>query len=329
MDNQTIVLALPPDERGLYFDDDLLNELGVLGRVVVSSPTDFPREIGDATVLISNSSLPSLTGDIVARAPGLRLLAHTGSTVKRIMTPEAWQTGIRVVLGGSEITESVAETAVEFTIALLHRTNRIDHALRTGRSWQEARDVPLRRMVDGAKVGVIGASRIGRAYLRRMQALGADIAVTDPYLDAETAEQLGVRVLDLDDLLRESTVVSLHAPVTESTIGLIGAQELALMADGSVLVNTARAALLDGTALLAELRTGRIDAALDVHDHEPLPAESEYRTLSNVLLTAHTAGNTLESRRAAGRKTVQHITRFCRGEALGDEVTEAMLATMA
>jgi phosphoglycerate dehydrogenase-like enzyme len=245
------------------------------------------------------------------------------------MTPSAWNAGIRVVQAGSVITEAVGETAVVLTLALLHRVNRCDHALRTGRPWAEARALPRRLMVQGTKVGVIGASRTGRAYIRRMLALGADVAVADPYLDAATAKELGVRLLVLDALLRDFGVVSVHAPVNEATKGMLGARELSLLTNGSVLVNTARAALIDEAALLAELRTGRIDAALDVLHEEPLALDSELRALPNVLLSPHIAGSTVDARRAAGHLSVQNITRFLHGEPLNEEITVDMLPHMA
>jgi len=112
------------------------------------------------------------------------------------------------------------------------------------------------------------------------------------------------------------------------THNLIGARELALMADGSSLVNTARSWLIDSAALLAELRTGRIDAALDVFDEEPLPADSPYRSLTNVLLTPHQAAATVECYLEMGEITAGEIERFAAGEPLEYELTEDALTRM-
>lgn len=134
--------------------------------------------------------------------------------------------------------------------------------------------------------------------------------------------------MDLDELLATSQVVALHAPVLPETRHLIGARELALMPDSAVLVNTARSWLVDQDALLAELRSGRLDAALDVFDLEPLPTDHPFRTLPNVLLTPHQAAGTVECRRRQGGIVLDEIARFAAGQPLRHAVTPAMLSRM-
>ena len=132
-------------------------------------------------------------------------------------------------------------------------------------------------------------------------------------MDAAT---LGVTRTSLDDLMTHSRVVALHAPVLPETRGMIGERELGLMPDGALLVNTARSSLVHRKKLLDELSSGRIDAALDVFDEEPLPADDPLRALPNVLLTPHEAGGTLEARRRAGEIVVAEVRRFLAGESL-------------
>jgi phosphoglycerate dehydrogenase-like enzyme len=151
------------------------------------------------------------------------------------------------------------------------------------------------------------------------------VLVADPYLSDAEAVTLGVERVSLHELLARSTVVSLHAPVLPETVAMIGARELALLPDGALLVNTARSALVDEAALLAALRTGRIDAALDVFDVEPLPVDHPLRRLPNVLLTPHEAAGTVESRRRAGAIVVAEIDRFQRGRPLAHEVRPEQL----
>jgi phosphoglycerate dehydrogenase-like enzyme len=210
----------------------------------------------------------------------------------------------------------VAEVALAFTLALLHRVHRFDHALHAGLPWDEASAAPARHGIAGCPVGVVGASRTGRAYIALARALGAEVSVYDPYLPPDEARDLGVRVTDLDVLLAASRVVAVHAPALPETRHLLGARELALMPDGAGLVNTARSWLVDEAALLAELRTGRLDAALDVFDAEPLPPDHPFRTLPNTLLTPHQAAATVEGREALGASTVAEIARFTGGEPL-------------
>lgn len=124
----------------------------------------------------------------------------------------------------------------------------------------------------------------------------------------------------MDDLLAWSDVVAVHAPVTDETIGLIDARRLSLLRDGCALLNTAREAVLDSEALERELSSGRIRAALDVFEHEPLPQGSLLWSLPNVILTPHIGARTLDSRRAQGRIVVEEIERYVRGEPLLYEI---------
>jgi phosphoglycerate dehydrogenase-like enzyme len=176
----------------------------------------------------------------------------------------------------------------------------------------------------------VGASRTGLEYIRMLVALRAgEVVVYDPYLTDERAAELGVRRTTLDDLLRTSRVVALHAPTLPETHHMIAARELALMPDGAALVNTARSWLVDTAALLAELRSGRIDAALDVFDEEPLPPDNPHRTRPNVLHTPHQAAATVECYHEMGAITAAEIERWTTNHPLHYELTEAALTRMA
>jgi phosphoglycerate dehydrogenase-like enzyme len=279
-------------------------------------------------ILVTSWGQPPLTAELLDLAPDLRLVAHTGATVKFFVTDEMFARGIRITQAGQAMARPVAEVALTFTLALLHQVPRFDHALRSDADWTAARQAPPRHEIDGCRVGVIGASRTGRAYIALVRALGAEVAVADPYLTPAGAAALGVRSVDLDTLLRESRVVAIHAPVLPATRHLVGARELALMPDGAGLVNTARSWLVDEAALLAELSAGRLDAALDVFDAEPLPAGHPFRSLSNVLLTPHQAAATVEGRRRQGAIVLAEIRRYLAGEPLAHEVTAEQLPRM-
>ncbi|MFI6125228.1 NAD(P)-dependent oxidoreductase [Streptomyces sp. NPDC051064] len=176
--------------------------------------------------------------------------------------------------------------------------------------WAAASEAPPRHEIHGSDIGVIGASRTGRAYIRMVRAMGARVRVTDPYLSDADARELGVESVPLETLLTGSPIVAVHAPVTEETHRMLGAEQLALMPDGAGLVNTARAWLVDQDALLAELTTGRLDAALDVFDAEPLPIGHPFRSLPNVLLTPHQAAGSVECRQRLGASAVNEVLRL-------------------
>jgi phosphoglycerate dehydrogenase-like enzyme len=163
-----------------------------------------------------------------------------------------------------------------------------------------------------------------------VRGLGVETYVFDPYAGDELLVELDAERADsLEQLLSQCTAVALHAPATAETRHMIGQRQLSLMPDGAVLINTARASLIDSEALLAELRTGRISAALDVFDQEPLPADSSFRRLDNVLLTPHIASHTPQTHHRQGEVTVEEIRRFALGQPLRYAVTREMLATMA
>ncbi len=325
---RVIAVAVPAELRALFFPPPLWEALDGLGRLLLpdddadlGDPRVYADLVRDADVAVISWSCAPLSQPVLAAAPRLRLMVHTGASVKPYVTPALFERGIKVSQAGAAMGYAVAEQALAVTLALLHQVHRFDHAMRTGVPWEYARQAPPRRELRGSVVGVVGASRTGRPYVGLARALGADVLVADPYLGADDAAALGVTRVALDDLLRESRVVSLHAPVLPETVSMIGARELALIRDGGLLVNTARAALVDTGALLAELRTGRIDAALDVYDDEPLPVDDPLRALPNVLLTPHQAGGTVESRRRAGEIVVAEVSRFLHGEPLRHEVT--------
>ncbi|NUT37509.1 MAG: hydroxyacid dehydrogenase [Hamadaea sp.] len=328
-----IAVAVPPDLRALFFPADVWRRLEDLGEVGVmpgdvGDPAAFARFVAAAEVVVTSWDCPPVDERVLAAAPGLALVAHTGASLRPFATAAAFARGVRFTQAGAAMAHAVAEQALTLTLALLHRVHRFDHALRSGAPWEVAKQAPPRRELRDCPVGVIGASRTGRAYIRLVRALGARVVVTDPHLSAADAAELGVRAVPLDQLLQGSRAVALHAPVLPETRGMIGARELALLADGAVLVNTARSALLDTRALLQEVRAGRIDAALDVFDEEPLPVGDAFRGLPNVLLTPHEAGGTREARRRGGETVVDEIARFLAGRPLEHEVTPQALALM-
>lgn len=324
-----IALGVPDELRELFFPPDIRGRLEALGPVAVpgsgadlSDPEVFKALISGARVVITSWSCPPVTADVLAAAPDLALVAHTGASLRPFVTDAAFARGVRFTQAGDAMAHAVAEQALALTLALLHRVHRFDHGLRTGGDWDALKaDTPPRRELRGCPVGVVGASRTGRAYIALAKALGANVTVYDPYLSDVDAAALGVARAPLDDVMSGSRVVALHAPVLPETRGMIGERELALLPDGALLVNTARSALVHREELLKELNLGRIDAALDVFDEEPLPADDPLRGLPNVLLTPHEAGGTIEARHRAGDIVVSEVSRFLAGQPLEHEIT--------
>ena len=181
-------------------------------------------------------------------------------------------------------------------------------------------------------VGLVGASRIGRRVISLLRPFDLEVLVSDPYLKPGEAAGLGaqlVELVELDDLARRSDIVSLRAPEIASTYRMINARRLSRMRDGATLLNTARGALVDTGALVAELRTGRIQAILDVTDPEPLAPDSPLYTLPNVVLTPHLAGAAGNELYRLGSWAFEELARWAAGEPFLSPVRLSDLAAMA
>lgn len=283
----------------------------------------------EARVVITSWGVGPFDEAVLATLPKLELVAHTGATIKPFATDALFDRGVRVTQAGAGMARSVAEVSLTFTLALLHRVPEMHDALRTGGGWYDAETVGVQHEILGAPIAVIGASRTGRAYLELIRTLGAAPMLVDPTLDEEAATSLGAELVPLDEALRRAQIVAVHAPTLPETHHLIGRRELALIRDGAGLVNTARSWLVDGAALIAELRSRRISAAIDVFDEEPLPADHPFRSAPRVLLTPHRAAGTREGRLRQGRIVADELDAFVAGAPLAHTIDRAQLSSMA
>jgi phosphoglycerate dehydrogenase-like enzyme len=293
--------------------------LAAIGRVIEREPlrslTDdrAKRVLADADVLLGHWGCPTLTDEALANAPRLALFAYAAGTVKWQVTDAVWQRGVVVTSAAAANAVPVAE----YTVAMILLANKGALLFRE-RLRDPSVDVPLdpARVGNVAKrVGIVGASHVGRAVIALLAPYDLEIAVYDPYLSAEEAVALGVeRVAELDDLCATVDVLSVHAPDIEATHNMIGARQFALLRDGTTFINTARPALVDQDALIAELESGRIAAVLDVTTPEPLPAESPLLALPNVFVTPHIAGSLGTELARMADLAIDEIERYARGE---------------
>jgi phosphoglycerate dehydrogenase-like enzyme len=330
-----IVLAMIPGlERSLFNDEHLaaLRALATLPETEPAVPFESERAgrlLEDAEILLTGWGCPELSTAVLDRAPRLRLIAHCAGTVKEMVTPACWERGLRVITAA----EANAIPVVEYTVAAILLANK--HAFRIREIYrQERRNGLWHHLTPGIgnlnkRVGIVGASRIGRRVIAALRPFDFSICVYDPYFSDEEAASLGVERVELDDLLRRSDVVTLHAPSLPETRHMIGARELALIRDGAALVNTARGALIDGEALEKELSTGRIRAVIDTTEPEPLPADSPLYDLPNVFLTPHIAGASGTEVYRMTEIVIEEIGRYLRGEPLQHEVRQEDLARIA
>lgn len=275
-----------------------------------------PVDLSSVEVLLTGWGCPRIDSAALSLLPRLRLIAHAGGTVKAHVDPVCWDRGIVVTTAGSANAVPVAE----FTLAQIILAGKATEAAR--RLYTERQQALGREDLPSVgnyerTVGIIGASTIGRLVLERLRTLDLDVVVSDPTITAEEAQRLGAKLLELDELMSVSDVVSLHAPLLPSTVNLIGGRQLAAMKNGATFINTARGRLVDHAALREELASGRISAALDVTEPEPLEAGDLLYRLPNVQLTPHIAGSMgteLHRMTALALDEVEHlakVTPFC------------------
>jgi glyoxylate reductase len=266
------------------------------------------RRRDDVEVLIVAGD--AVDDSVLDRLPSLRLVGNYGVGYDNVDAEACRARGVAVTNTPGVLDAATADLTITLMLAVRRRVVEGDTLVRSGRwgtSWSESPF--LGRDLSGATLGIVGLGRIGAAVAKR--ALAFDMRVL--FHRRTRTEDAGYR--KLDDLLRESDVVSVHTPLTPETKGLISRERLALVRDGATLVNTARGAIVDEDALVDELVSGRISAGLDVFVHEPQVPDA-LLTLPNVVLTPHIGSATVETRAAMTRIVVDNVRALERGEPL-------------
>ncbi|MFF1703287.1 hydroxyacid dehydrogenase [Streptomyces sp. NPDC058252] len=294
------------------------DRLQAVASVVPPTPlTDFAaadvRELAAVEVLFTHWGAPQLTEDALRRMPRLRAVVHAAGSVKHHITESVWKRGITV----SSAAAANALPVAEYTLAAILFANK--RVLDIARAYAQSREQPaLLPYFTGygnyhRTVGIVGASRIGRRVVDLLRPFDLDVLLHDPYMDQDGARALGAELVDLDDLVRRSQVVSIHAPQLPETRHMFDARRLALLQDGATLINTARGSLVDTDALTEHLVTGRVHAVLDVTEPDVPPAASPLYTLPNVLLTPHIAGSLGNELGRMTRWAVDEVRRYAQG----------------
>jgi phosphoglycerate dehydrogenase-like enzyme len=318
---------------------DILSErakaiLSNLGTVVWNetdrdwTPAELAAHLPGADAVITSWGTPVFTPELLAVADRLKIVGHAAGSVKRLLPPEGWARGIVVVSSAALIADSVAEYTLWAMLSMQRNLYRYERIMKVERGWKTAQQ-DYGHEVYFKKVGIVSASMVGRRVINLLKPFRCDVRVYDPYLSEEDSRNLGVRKASLEELFAECDIVSVHAPTTPETKRMIGAAHFKALHDGALFVNTARTWVLDQDALIAELQTGRIRAAIDVFDEEPLPPDHPVRDLDNVFLTPHISAYTTESRLRLVEGVAEDIRRFFAGEPLTLAVPPERLNIMA
>lgn len=281
----------------------------------------------DAQIAVTSWGSPRLDQELLDCAPGLELVAHAAGSVKSIVSDELYDRNIRVVSSARVLSRGVSEMALGLTIAAAKNVFSANEQIHSG-EWPKEFS-PVNELYE-MTVGVVGCGFAGAHYVELLKPFDVRIMVYDPGLDREAIEKLGGEKAELSDLLKESDIISLHAPSIDATYHMINEDSIGLMKDRAILINTARGSLIDEAALAKAMENGKLKyACLDVTDPEPPKADSPLRKLPNCIMTPHVAGLFNNGKYKIGAHVYEEMVRYNQGEALLTEVTKEMLSTIA
>ncbi|TCO46989.1 phosphoglycerate dehydrogenase-like enzyme [Kribbella antiqua] len=322
------LLVMSEESFAAHFDQvrlDRLKTLVTLPDPVRVDELDSPaarERLAEAEVLITSWGVPQLSGARLAAAPRLRAVFHAAGSVRALAADELWERDIVV----TSAADANAIPVAEYTLAAIIFAGKkapflAADASTAYRGWGHPDgfgDLSNFRR----SIGIVGFSRTGRRVVELLRTLdGPTVLVADPYADAAAVAAAGAKLVDLDELLPQVDVLSLHAPALPSTHRMIGTAELAKLPDHATVVNTARGSLIDSSALAEECRSGRLFAILDVTDPEPLPAGSALRSVPNVMITPHIAGSLGSEIHRLTDHALDELTRWLAGEPLHGLIT--------
>jgi phosphoglycerate dehydrogenase-like enzyme len=323
-----VVAAVQPGSRKRVFTPEAeacLNEFAQvvhLGREANFTSEQMAEALTSAEGLLTCWGTPKVTATMARQAPHLKVIAHSAGSLRPVVEREVLDLGIQVTSAAGEIGKAVAEFTIGMILTGMRLLWRSDRLLQASREWKSASPPDeLAWELAGRTVGVVSLSRIGQMVSRKLTALDAKVIAYDPYAPDSTFAICGARKATLEQLFEQATVVTMHAPVTDETKKMVGADLLRRLANGALIVNTARGILFDEQALAAELVCGRLRAAMDVTDPEPPAKDSPLYGLPNVLITPHQAGQSLESLRRQGLVAVEDIRQALSGQQLANSVT--------
>jgi D-3-phosphoglycerate dehydrogenase len=276
-------------------------------------------ELAEASAVLIRSAT-QMDPEAIAAAKNLKVIARAGVGLDNVDIKAATSAGVMVVNAPTSNIISAAELTVGHILSLARHIPAAHGALAQGQ-WKRSKYTGVE--LYEKTIGIIGLGRIGALITARMQAFGTNIVAYDPYITSARAQQLGVTLLTLDELLAQSDFITIHMPKTPETTGMISTEQFALMKPTAFIVNVARGGLIDEDALYAALKSNRIaGAGLDVFVSEP-PTDSPLLALENVIVTPHLGASTDEAQEKAGVSVAKSVRLALDGELVPDAVNVA------
>ena len=304
-----------------YFPNHVLQQIEALGNVSLNpyernfTTDELKAALADQDIVITHWGTPQITEDLLKCAPRLKLMAHGTGTVAHIASEAFYERGIPVLSANSIMAEYVAEAVIGYLISAGHRMRQFDQLTREDR-WEDKPKIKPQVSLLGADVGIIGLGTIARKLLPLLEPFRCKVHVYDPFAKPDALKQWKFAEFCSFEKAMSQPFVSIHASQTPETYHMVDREALKLMSDGGILINSARGSLVDTEALIAELKTGRIYAVLDVYEKEgtgKVPAEL-LALKENTLLQPHVACSPLTWEMTQG--IVEDIQRFLNNEPL-------------
>jgi D-3-phosphoglycerate dehydrogenase len=296
---------IPEIEFGLKILKDA--EIRIKNEFISSIPT---MDISDVDAIIAGDA--KIKREAIEGAKKLKVIGRFGAGVDSVDLKACSENGIIVFNIPGLNAQSVAEHTIGMIIAVAKKFLSVDKLVRAG-GWKE-KSKYMGYEIHGKTLGIVGLGNIGMKVAKIAKAFEMKVLAYDPYIPKERGKELGIAMMDLESILKNSDIVTLHVPLTEETKGLIGEKELKSMKKTAILVNTSRGGVVDEFALYKALKEGWIaGAGIDVLENEPVEKHPLFE-LDNVLLTPHTASWTIEAFRRMAIKVCEGILKVMKGE---------------
>ncbi len=308
----TALIVVPDDFPSAFTGSAAEAQLRAIGEVSIhtergaENETELIRRIGTARAVINIRSYSKFTARVLDACPNLRFISIWGTGTDNVDLDACRARGVAVANTPGVNARAVAEHAIALMLSVTRGIPTMDSAMRAGQ-WPRR----LLTELDGTTLGLVGLGAIGTRVAEIARAFDMKLLVSTWGPDNGRAAAVGARHVPLDQLLRSADIVSLHMRLTAETTGILGHAQLALMKPSAVLINTARAALVDRDALLSMLQKGAIaGAGLDVFHQEPLAPDDPLLSLPNVVLTPHDSGMTARVIELGLKRAVEHVENF-------------------
>jgi len=306
-----------------FFPGWVIEKLAGLGDVQYNnndsqfSKADFINAVKGKDVCITGWGTHSFDDDILDAATDLRLIAHTGGTVRPLVNEEVYKRGITVLSGNELYARSVAEGVLAYFLTALRDIPKYNALVHSG-GWRSETDY-LEGLFN-KKVGLVGFGSIARHLLDFLAPFDLEIMVYSNYLTQERAETLNVKLASLEEVFAGCDIISVHSAQSKKNEKLDSDKLMSMIKRSSILVNTSRGSVVDEEALCRHLEAGHFRAVLDVFCEEPLPSDHPLRGMKNTFLIPHMGGPTTDRRPHVTRELAEDIERFTSGGELKHEI---------